>query len=69
VAYHDNLRTESEMLSIKEDEWLQQDTELLEEAISAHMKAQDLEESSSDNDEDYDAEEFRQMGKAGLHEW
>jgi hypothetical protein len=69
VAYHDNLRTESEMLSITENEWSQRETDLLEEAVCAHMEAQDLEDSESEEVEDYDAEEFIHGGKVGLNEW
>lgn len=52
VAYHDSLRTESEMLSIREAEWSQQETALLEEACRVRMEAQDLEPDSDEVPED-----------------
>jgi hypothetical protein len=48
TSFHDNLRSESEQLSILENEWSQQETELLEEAVAYRM----LEPDSCDSDTD-----------------
>ena len=49
TLFHDQLRTESEQLSINENEWFQQDTALLEEAVAYHMLEPDSGESETDS--------------------
>jgi hypothetical protein len=49
TLYHDQLRSESEQLSIDENEWMQQETDLLEEVVAYRM----LEPDSCDSEDDY----------------
>jgi hypothetical protein len=48
TLFHDHLRSESEQLSIDENEWSQHETELLEEIVAYRM----LEPDSCDSDTD-----------------
>jgi hypothetical protein len=74
VAYHDNLRTESEQLSIREAEWSQQETDLLEEACRARMEQwdneSDSEEVAEDEIEDEEPEFIKiLLGKSRFDVW
>ena len=56
TLFHDHLRTESEQLSIDENEWSQQETELLEEVVAYRL----LEPDSCDSETDsYNGEDSR----------
>jgi hypothetical protein len=54
TLYHDQLRSESEQLAIDENEWIQQETELLEEVVAYRM----LEPDSCDSDDDSATDEM-----------
>ena len=49
TLFHDSLRSESEQLSIEENEWFQQDTALLEEAVAYRMLEPDSCDSETDS--------------------
>jgi hypothetical protein len=55
TSYHDSLRIESEQLSIREQEWVEQETALMEEVTRLRFEQWEEEGTTSSSDcDDYD---------------